>query len=40
MDSSLARSAWDWTPARRLDSILEEIAVHAEANPHWLDVAG
>lgn len=40
LDSSLARRAWDWQPARTLDTILEEIAAHAEANPRWMDLVG
>ncbi len=40
MDSSLAGRAWDWHPRIRIESILEEIAQHAEANPDWLDLVG
>ena len=36
MDSSLANRAWGWLPETSLAGILEEIAVHAEKNPHWL----
>jgi CDP-paratose 2-epimerase len=36
MDSHLAKQSWDWRPTTSLDSILEEIARHAEAHPHWL----
>lgn len=39
LDASLARSAWNWAPATPLPSILEEIAVHAEANPAWLEIS-
>jgi CDP-paratose 2-epimerase len=36
MDTSLALQHWDWKPQTALESILEEIALHAEANPDWL----
>jgi CDP-paratose 2-epimerase len=36
MDSSLANRTWGWLPKTSLGGILEEIAVHAEKNPHWL----
>jgi CDP-paratose 2-epimerase len=36
MDSSLANRTWGWLPKTNLGGILEEIAVHAEKNPHWL----
>jgi CDP-paratose 2-epimerase len=36
MDSSVARDAWDWKPQTQIEHILNEIAVHAENNPHWL----
>ena len=39
MDSSLARSTWGWQPVTPLDAILEEIAVHAEAHPNWLELS-
>ena len=38
LDSSAAGVAWNWKPRILRDSILEEIAVHAEQNPHWLDL--
>jgi CDP-paratose 2-epimerase len=37
LDSSLAARSWDWQPETRLDSVLDEIARHAEANPDWLE---
>jgi CDP-paratose 2-epimerase len=40
MDSSLAREIWGWHPATPLNAILEEIALHAEQNPHWLEWSG
>ncbi len=39
LDSRLAAETWGWRPARNLESILEEIAGHAETNPGWLDVS-
>ena len=36
MDTSLALQHWDWRPQTSLEAILEEIALHAEANPNWL----
>lgn len=37
MDNTLAHQTWGWQPGLGLEQILEEIAVHAEANPGWLD---
>jgi CDP-paratose 2-epimerase len=39
LDSSLAKAQWGWRPKRGVDSILEEIAQHAEANPDWLKLS-
>lgn len=39
MDSGRARAAFDWTPTRSLDRILDEIAAHYAAHPGWLDVS-
>jgi CDP-paratose 2-epimerase len=39
MDSRLAEETWGWRPAISLESILEEIAAHAEAHPHWLEMS-
>lgn len=39
MDSRLAGETWRWRPALALEAILEEIAGHAEANPHWLEMS-
>jgi CDP-paratose 2-epimerase len=36
LDSRRAATLWNWTPARKLPSILEEIAQHAETHPDWL----
>ncbi|MEK6744843.1 MAG: NAD-dependent epimerase/dehydratase family protein [Nitrospirota bacterium] len=40
MDSSLAREIWGWCPATSLHGILDEIALHAEQHPHWLEWSG
>lgn len=40
MDSSLARSLWNWMPETALSDTLNEIARHAEANPNWLELSG
>lgn len=39
MDATRAQAIWDWAPRRSLASILEEIAIHAEAHPDWLEVS-
>lgn len=38
MDSSLAAASWDWRPATPLLEILNELALHAENNPDWIDL--
>jgi len=40
MDSALAGSVWGWQPETPLPAILEEIALHAEAHPDWLEISG
>jgi CDP-paratose 2-epimerase len=40
MDSRRVRDTFGWQPARKLPQILDEIAVHAEQNPNWLELAG
>lgn len=40
MDYGRANREFGWAPARSLDSILEEIAVHVVENPGWLKRAG
>jgi CDP-paratose 2-epimerase len=40
MDSRLAGDVWGWQPETPLAAILEEIAVHAEMNTHWLEISG
>jgi CDP-paratose 2-epimerase len=39
LNSDRARSTWSWQPATRLESILDEIARHAESRPDWLEVS-
>jgi len=39
LDPSRAASAWNWMPATSLNDVLEEIATHAENNPHWLELS-
>jgi len=39
MDSSLAEEAWGWQPQTPLISILNEIALHAEQHPQWLEIS-
>ncbi len=39
LDHSRAREVWGFSPERSLESTLEEIAQHAEANPDWLDLS-
>lgn len=38
LDCSAAAKRWDWRPQRGLETILEEIARHAEEHPDWLDL--
>ena len=39
LDSSLAAREWKWRPQTSRESILEEIARHAEKRPDWLDIS-
>lgn len=39
MDSSRAKKLWDWQPKTSLESILEEIAEHAESHENWLELS-
>jgi CDP-paratose 2-epimerase len=39
LDSSLAKSQWDWEPSTSLHAILSEIANHAERHPDWLEIS-
>lgn len=40
MDISLARDVWEWQPQTPYTSILDEIALHAEQHPLWLEFSG
>jgi CDP-paratose 2-epimerase len=37
LDSQRASDAWNWRPEISLEAILEEIAVHADSHPGWLE---
>jgi CDP-paratose 2-epimerase len=37
LDPSLAQETWGWKPQTPLTGILEEIAIHAESHPDWLE---
>jgi CDP-paratose 2-epimerase len=39
MDSRLAGESWHWRPSFSLETILDDIARHAEANPRWLEIS-
>jgi CDP-paratose 2-epimerase len=39
LDPAKASRIWNWRPQTTTDAILDEIARHAEANPHWLDLS-
>jgi len=39
MDNREAEQDFGWKPARSIESICEEIAVHAEGNPEWLELS-
>ncbi len=38
MDCQAAAQRWGWKPQRKLETILEEIAAHAERHPDWLEL--
>ena len=40
MDSAKAGAVWGWQPQTSLNAILEEIALHAEQYPYWLELSG
>lgn len=40
LDARRATHQWGWQPRTPLSKILEEIAVHAEANSRWLELSG
>jgi CDP-paratose 2-epimerase len=39
LDSARAAAEWNWRPATKLESILDEIARHAKLHPEWLDLS-
>jgi len=39
MDSSLSQRMWNCTPVTRIEYILDEVAIHAEKNPNWLNLS-
>jgi len=39
MDSAQAHSRWQWRVQTPMAQVLEEIALHAEAHPHWLELS-
>jgi len=39
LDSSAATRLWDWTPTHSVQSIMTEIAEHADRHPDWLDLS-
>jgi CDP-paratose 2-epimerase len=39
LDHARATSLWDWRPSTPTATILEEIAVHAEQHPGWLELS-
>ena len=39
LDSAKAARLWNWQPATPVQAVLEEIALHAEAHPHWLELS-
>src|SRR5262249_26553929 len=39
LDSAQAEVEWNWRTTAKLESILEEIASHAERHPEWLDIS-
>ena len=39
LDSTKAKTFWNWHPATSRNQILEEIARHAEAHPDWLELS-
>ncbi len=39
LDSTKARTLWQWQPRTPVTAILDEIAVHARAHPEWLELS-
>lgn len=40
LDATQASEVWGWQPQTPVRSILEEIAIHAEQHPAWLELSG
>jgi len=40
LDASRAKEIWSFEVSRPIENVLEEIALFAEANPHWLTLSG
>jgi CDP-paratose 2-epimerase len=40
LDSRRAANEWNWNVETPISAILEEIALHAEAHPEWLNLSG
>lgn len=39
LDSRRAEKVWNWKPEKPLTAVLDEIALHAESTPGWLDLS-
>jgi len=39
LDPTRAKQDWTWEPTTSIESILEEIANHADQHPEWLDLS-
>jgi CDP-paratose 2-epimerase len=39
LDHAKATRLWQWQPQTSTEAILDEIAQHAQAHPHWLDIS-
>jgi CDP-paratose 2-epimerase len=39
LDPAKAKTLWNWHPVTPRNQILEEIALHAEENPDWLEIS-
>jgi CDP-paratose 2-epimerase len=39
LDPAKAKTLWNWQPATTRNQILEEIALHAEKHPDWLEIS-
>lgn len=39
LDSTKAQQVWKWEPKIKTEEILEEIALHAQAHPEWLELS-